>query len=559
MLKGIFERVKSGWNNLFFSKDSKANRKSSIILGVVLLGIIMAEAFYLGDIGNKEELAMKKDILKQKKNGLIIGSPQKESLEKISQEIQGTVDSGFEFSYGTGKYLVTKNVSATISTEQCHSAKKSLKMSWENGAQRSVRLDNYLSVQKGKAYKIGLWATSVTNNPMQLSLGDKETSYIIADMNILSNAENEFRYYEYNFYASDEASNLIFIPLSKEPGSIFIDDIKLLPLNKTTELALIKKTLLGSNSKRIIGEKQFLHDRIAKDLSSPHTFLGQVFTASASDLAGVSFFLRKYGDGGVGDYVMELREFDTISQTLIPKRLAVKHFLASDILSEVKFFSLPAKLESGKEYWIGFNNSNVSADENNYLAIGQAERNTAYLGGNGFLQQGENKIFTEERDLSFGIYYNKPNQSEIGPIAYGLSWYDLGAGKSRLEYQLDGEKGNNILDVYAKKDILVDKWGNILLENKDSYLVYKISAKQRIAELLVANLAFHNNIHLALSTDGSNWTEIFSTNTGQNWQNSGKIQIDFQKDTKAIFLKLRKNGTENSVFIRGQFIFNLMD
>jgi hypothetical protein len=485
------------------------------------------------------------------------------------------------------KNVATRNADAELSNEQFNFGTRSLKISWANGQDKSVHLKDYVVTQKDKFYKIGLWISSSRDSHFKLSLLNAETSASIADVGIIGNQDNKFRYYEYNFRAPLDATGAEFSVSGLEPSTIFIDDIKLIPLSieKDEELPLIKATLIGNNRELKIDQKQILHPENSDALSVPYTLLGQVFAPTKSDLVGAEFFISKNGNGGTGEYFLEVREFDAEKRTIAPKAIAVATFSADSIESGNKFFQILAKLEVGKKYWIGFNNGGVPVSKENYLGIGQAGNTSAYSSGDGFLQRGENKLFTEEKDLYFNTSYVEPIKAVSGELPYGETIYDLGKGKSHLDFQLDSvdgssilnntyvEKntsldklrnpllgGSSILDVYEEKNVAVDVWRNAMLSDDESYLVYKIRTDQKnIEKLILENLIFHYNIELSLSVDGKRWTEIYADNSGKLWQNSGKIEVSFADSPQDIFVMIRRKGDASSVFLGGYFALDLID
>jgi hypothetical protein len=177
--------------------------------------------------------------------------------------------------------------------------------------------------------------------------------------------------------------------------------------------------------------------------------------------------------------------------------------------------------------------------------MGQSKVDSAYAAGNVLLQKAENKFFTEEKDLYFVTRYAQPQT-----FSFGETSYDLGSQKKRLEYQWNVSNGANVLDMYNKKNITLDKGGSVVLSSGDSYVVYQIKTNgQKINKLMIGELLFHNNIQASISVDGKEWTEIFAGNPEKTWQNSGRIAIAIEQETQNIFLKMKKNGDGNSIFL----------
>ena len=588
MVKNIANKVRLFWQD--FAQKEKSEKKMMLkyFLGFFILTVIIIEGIFLWQGKNERAMLSGQEAQAREKNGLIISPAQKDGLAEFNVKTQGTASSSFESdAYNVTKNVATRNADAGLSNEQFNLGTRSLKISWVNGQDKSVQLKNYVATQKDKFYKIGLWISSSKDSHFKLSLLNDEASASIADVGVIGNQDNKFRYYEYNFRAPLDATGVEFFVSGLEPSTIFIDDIKLIPLSIENEedLSLIKATLIGNNRELKIDQKQIVHPENSDALSVPYTLLGQVFVPTKSDLVGAEFFISKNGNVGVGEYFLEVREFDAEKRTISSKILAVATFSADSIESGNKFFQILAKLEVGKKYWIGFNNGGVPVSKENYLGIGQAGITNAYFGGDGFLQRGENKLFTEEKDLYFSTSYVEPIKTASGDLPYGETIYDLGKGKSHLDFQLDSidgssilnntyaEKntsldklrnpllgGSSLLDVYEEKNVAVDVWRNAMLSDDESYLVYKIRTDQKnIEKLVLANLIFHYNIELSLSVDGKRWTEIYADNSGKLWQNSGKIEVSFVDSPQDIFVMIRRKGDASSVFLGGYFALDLID
>jgi hypothetical protein len=563
MAKNMINSIKKGWNK-FFSPEKRGLRDIILyFVGFFVLAIIIFEGLYLWHYRETPRPAAEKKAAAREENGMAIGQAQKDDPAKTDREIQGTADSGFESAlFASKKNLVVKNAEAKVSKDQFHLGKNSLQVDWKEGQNKFVQLSSYLTVQKGKYYKLGLWISSAEDSQLKLFIVNGDGFFPIADVGVIKNDKNSFRYYEYNFRSPADASALEFFMDGGKFQTIFVDDIKLLPLSigNDEELASIRPTMRGDSYGTMIGEQQLLHPENSDALSVPKTLLGQVFSAGSSDLVGATFFLAKKGDGGTGDYALEIREFDEKTQLILPQKIAVKTFSSKEVAVEANNFPIFAKLEAGKKYWIGFNNSAVKASKDNYLAVGQAGSNAAYSDGDGFLQNGANQFLSEQKDLYFATTYAEPVKADGTDLSYGETLYDLGQGKKRLDYSLDPANGSNILDIYGQKNITIDKWNNIALRGDNPYLVYKIGVGgKKVKGLTLNDVVFHNNIHIALSTDSQKWTEIFSDNSGKLWQNSGQVKVEFKKDTQDIFIKMKKYGDKDNIFLGGYAILDLVD
>lgn len=564
MDKNMLGEMKMPWGNVF-SGEKKRNKEMVVYLtGFFMAGLIIVSGifFWKSRSDNGEQPAENKSLNKEV-NGLLIAPAQKDNLEQNNKDAQGTNDSGFESAmYGATKGVMMKNAEAKLSKEQFHNGKTSLQISWGEGQDRSVQLKDYLVVQKDKYYKIGFWIFSEKETQLDLRVASSDEVLPVASVGVVIDAENKFRYYEYNFRAPLDATSLEFAATTNGAATFFVDDVKLFQLNieKEENLAQIKKTLRGENYEAFVGEKQLLRTENSDALIEPKTLLGQLFTPKFSSLSSVTFALIKKGDGGTGEYGLELREYNEKTQLILAQKIAVKNFFAKDVTLENTTFPLAAKLEVGKKYWLGFNNSAAKTSAENYLAVGGTNDNGAYAEGNIFLQKGENKFFTEEKDLYFSTSYMNENAQGADALPLGETLYDLGQGKNRMDYEISALDRSSALNIFAEKDSSIDKSGNVVLNSDSAYLAYQIETKGRnVNRVSVQNILFNNNISIALSTDGKEWVEIFSDNSGKPTQNSGKIDVVFKKQAQTVFVKMKKNGESSSLFSKAYVIIDLSE
>ena len=155
MLKNVTNKAKNMWN--VFSGMEKKRRNTMIYYaaGLLLIGIIVSEGFYLWKDQSIEieQIAEKKPAAKEI-SGMVIGQAQRDNLELSNREMQGTRDGDFETAiYGTAKNIISRNAEAKLSREQFHAGKQSLQMVWGKGQDKSVQLMDSVTVQKNKYYK----------------------------------------------------------------------------------------------------------------------------------------------------------------------------------------------------------------------------------------------------------------------------------------------------------------------------------------------------------------------------------------------------------------------
>lgn len=533
------------------------------IIVFVILVIFVANELYLWhkDTGNDTE--MDRDLIAREIDDFMIKSVTNITSLDSNRELYGTIDPSFESStYSIAKNISVKDLSAKITSQHVHTGKNSLHVTRSGEKSGSVQLRDYVTIQKDRYYKIGFWIASTDSGTIELAISQSDPGAVIAHVGVVGDQEMRYRYYEYNFHAPADAQHISFLVAGKNLQNFHVDDIKLIPLriDNSQELSSVKVTMIGNGSDLQNGESQNAHDVQSHVLGHKNSLIGQVFTPGKTDLRGVSFFMIKNGDGGINNYTISVREYDEKTQKFLSGDIASHVFASKDVTSEIMFFPLNTKLDKEKKYWIGISNRGVNVNKDHHLGIGQASTNDAYPHGTGIVQTGDNASFVTDNDLFFTVYYAQPLMIGSQLMPYGDTLYDLGKGIVRSDRHFDSAGGSNVLDIHDKKGVIVDAWGNIQLQEKSSYVTYRFGYENtNVQHVTVNNLYFHNNMHLSLSTDGKKWTEIYADRSGKKWQNSGRIDVDILGDTEYIYIKMQNNGDEDSYFLGGQVVINLID
>jgi hypothetical protein len=550
-----------------WQKVSILSKKVPIVYYVIVffvLVIFVTNEAYLWHKDAKNTTSSEQQKMAAKEDGdFVIVESKKDDVGEFMKESQGTADSGFESTtYGLPKNTIAKNSVANLAKDKMHSGKNSLHINRDGKKDSSVRLNNFIVLQKDQYYKLGLWISSAQSGNFTILVANGEGSFPIATVGVVANQGSAFSYYEYNFRAPADASHMDLSFSGASLHDVYIDDVKIIPLdiNNQKDLSTITVTAIGNSQSAKMGESQLSKIKTSDALKNQKTLLGQVFTSPADNITGVSFALTKKGDGGIGEYSVELRNFDEKSQTVSGEKIAIATFKSDAITSDTTVIPLFAQIEKGKKYWIGINNTGVKINKDHHLVVGQAENMTAYPKGDGFAWLGGEKTFTKINDLYFTVYYAEHVKMDNAVISYGETLYDLGRGKSRAYYHMDPVDGSNIIDLYAQNNIIIDKWKNISLRGDGAYIVYKIGVNgKKIDKVIFENIFFHNNISISISSDEKKWTEIFADNPGTLSQNSGKIEVSLKNDSQNIFVKMKKNGDGNSFFLGGRVILDLVD
>ena len=447
--------------------------------------------------------------------------------------------------------------------------------------QTKYKTKNNLSIKKGQCGRIFF---DLKNIPFE----DDSTELIYKNIKIKISLSNDFgeeqalgskelknngfsQSEEIDFCADADYQNLFLQSYENYRGSIFeISTLSFLPLS-------IKKTDLNNLATPIVGATDF--SRIvyqsgveAKNASKAVMFtrknqeIGQVFVADSETISGVDLKLGFAGNGGMGNYILELKEAVEEKNkhvVISPDKIASYYFNQdsaekSDISDHGSYhIPLAAHLEKGKSYFIGISNEEVEFNILNTLKIyGQGTKN-------------EEKIVSvvgKNTSIDAGTFYLKVYGADFvksngEKILTGTMIIDNGDGLGSYTY----EQKNNFSDYLDLDQLISPQNGNIYFDplhqslsaiaKGDNAFIYKINTVKPFVKLEIEarqpGVGFVNSV-LSYSFDQNNWHEIKS-----DWSKSLRGDKDrFQElisgdgTMKIIYLKVTydKNDTKRRTY-----------
>lgn len=386
---------------------------------------------------------------------------------------------------------------------------------------RSYRLSDFLNAATGDYYRLTFSAKADQESEIAVKLASvsgKEMS--ISSFNVQTAEDLSPR--EIIFKADGMYKDIVFEKKNESDSSkVFIQNARLSRLNVKSEYeAKLLRPVMAGNVKIIAsalrqtekGEKYFAR------LKSGGTRVGQTFRAENEYMAGISLDLRKKGDSS-GKYRLELREADEKEGDFFvsPAVAAVFEFSAGDIENyknkkgEV-FFPLASRLEKGKLYFVGLDNSAVKNSFLNYLEIkGTADKN-AFPGGAAV--EWKNGAAEEIGDLFFVVHAAEFPEIQGARIPTDARVEDLGGGSGLYSYQAN-RKSTDILDIfsYDRGNIWFNDYEGIISGSPedDANYVYKFSSPFAFEKTMIAAEQMYGDwyrVAIAYSFDNQNWTEV---------------------------------------------------
>ena len=224
----------------------------------------------------------------------------------------GVADSGFELNNASG--FTALNAKTTLDALEVIYGKKSLKISFLEGANASVKIGNYINnIGAGNFYRLGFWARTDApeGKTIQVSIGGENGSQELGNFSLAD--LDDVRYYEFNFQPENDVSDLIFTSTDGNKADVWVDDIivERIEIESAEQLKDIRPTIFGSTSRFNVDQSQTDDDGDSDAFfATPNRKMGQIVKPTLSLISGVALKIQKVGTGGAGDYHLQIREYD---------------------------------------------------------------------------------------------------------------------------------------------------------------------------------------------------------------------------------------------------------
>lgn len=394
---------------------------------------------------------------------------------------------------------------------------------------RVYRLSNFLNAATGDYYRLTFSTKADQDSEIAVKLvsaSGKET--IISAFNAPEAVD--FFSPEIIFKADGFYKDIVFEKKNEnDSAKVNIRNARLSRLNIKSEQEAKLLRPVASGDVKVVESTLRQTEKSEKyfaQLKSGGTGVGQIFRAESEYLAGITLDLRKKGDS-TGKYRLELREADekdgdfSVSSAIA----AVFEFSAGDIdgykskKGEI-FFPLASRLEKGKMYFVGLDNSAVKNSFLNHLEIkGTADRN-AFSGGAAV--EWKDGVAEEIGDLFFIVHTAEFSEVQGARIPTGARIEDLGGGNGLYSYQTN-RKSTDILDVssYDRGNVRFNDYEGIISGSPkdDVNYVYKFSAPFAFEKTRIIAEQMYGEwyrVVIAYSFDNQNWMDLAYTGDGEN-------------------------------------------
>lgn len=310
---------------------------------------------------------------------------------------------------------------------------------------------------------------------------------------------------------------------SRTTGELTISDLKSFKLNAgANDLNNLKPTISGktdvlevvsSTADKFDGKFLFAFTR-KKQL------IGQVFSANYDKISSVDLALGWLGNGGSGNYLLELRRVqDDGSYSDVLSHYFFNQESTNDNLVSNNVYRLPftANLIKGKKYMISINNYNVSFNLINTLKIGSvnikdSEVSEARMTVGGGKEKLINPLFIEVKGSDCIKNINTC-------VLNGAIIQDNGGGTGLYNYESTGEP-IDFLDLY-KSDPGVgfdNVVGGIIAPVKaDTTFYYQFDTvyPYKVMKVIIdQNVLYASKNNLSYSFDNQNWETIDQNENG---------------------------------------------
>jgi len=235
---------------------------------------------------------------------------------------------------------------------------------------------------------------------------------------------------------------------------VLVKNVHLTHLNVTqsSELNNLKPSIVGlTKTDRVV------YSNLTDDVTDSYPFLrknqsiGQVFTATEDQISAADFKIEFVGQGGVGNYFLELREVNEENGRVssLGDRVAYYFFNYDEAQllafgDELYRFPLGAKLKKGQKYFIGFNNEQVGFTLTQTLKIYKSPIKT---GLNDYGLSTVSGNFQKINNLAVKIYGADYSNYNGEKLISGVFIQDLGQGEGLYTYE-NRHDPSDFLDIY---------------------------------------------------------------------------------------------------------------
>ena len=399
----------------------------------------------------------------------------------------------------------------------------------------------------GDFYRLGFYARAIKDEKIFVKIkslfGQEKEIGAIELRGEIGEEENNSQYFEIVFPVNGNYGDIIFSREKEETerisagweeienndektkkeiiwdnNRIFLSGITVSRLNvkNETETKNLKRTVLGE----VKTKKIYLPDNGA---GGDNYLAGQIFEAQNEFLLSAGMNLKKFGNGGTKKYALELNELNG-NGSKKEKRIQRIYFHAGDLVDALDddgniFFNFPAKLEKGKQYFIGVNRKKAKENSVNYLRaekIGDSESRIALLLMDS-PEYNEIKLLSGAKIEDIGEKYLYSYQNSGQPV----DWLDIFDFSGKIDFDTKKEivfgKTQKVsffsyrFDFSEKDDFDIKKAIVFGKAGQGNFFSYKVNTLYSIEKMRVEAIGHGNKrnfMNLEYSFDNKFWQKI---------------------------------------------------
>jgi hypothetical protein len=326
------------------------------------------------------------------------------------------------------------------------------------------------------------------------------------------------------FFLPDGFDSLLFQKEnSNSSGNIFIQGVGITKLNITdkSELALLKKTVLGETDMDTVKISQLVSDYSFPWLKENKIVLGQIFQADESVISAVEFKIdiNKNLNPGSRQYVLSLREakysgdkVSLVGPTIVDVTFSMNSIEKYRQVDGSFLFPIYATLEKGKYYLLGVDNSKVGVSNQNFLEFRGAKDDNSYPNGSAVMRRYK-ELYKIDGDLYFKIHGANLLVENGEKILNGAKIEYLGKGTGKYSYATKG-KFIDLLDLetaspgteFSDNDKVV-----YALAKDDASFSYAVNTLYPISKMNFSATqikAGWKKVKISYSLDKNNWLDL---------------------------------------------------
>lgn len=249
---------------------------------------------------------------------------------------------------------------------------------------------------------------------------------------------------------------------------------------------------------------------------------------------------------------------DQIAQEKAKKRaqqLEIKISEMKESYNEIMEIDVPisAKLEPGKEYWVGIDNANVKVDSNNYIVLYHSAPDS-----NNLPSYISDALGSWQASKPFWMVAYYPELAKIDgkQINSGATISNVGGNDWVYRYKFNnsdynsssGFSGKIIYDSFDLKSLQPGNSDGTLSLKDDDYIIYQFNTLYPADKIILRDIVYGQSLGLDYSIDGQDWKEIFSDEPATDNVKIDPIVINPDQKSDVFYLRVRPSGSDSLLY-----------